>query len=110
MKVDCDSFISFSANLLLPEKKKLFDDTIWWDTFYRKIEGTDSKEVVCQASCVIVTEDGEYIVQMAVDCGIDRTSEPVSNEGTETKDTHFGLLKSLCEENGFKINYGVLTA
>ncbi len=113
MKVECDTLDDFLANLEAENSGKVYKDTIYVNKISSPLDNQDKRKavrflVVLRVSTIIDMGDGEYLLNMEEECGIDYNDASQEKEGTEVCDVKEKRLKEFCECNGLKIRPGVV--
>ncbi len=111
MRVTCSSMGDFAANLEAVASDAIYLGVVWFNVDRNPVGGSIVKatswEVSVRAGCVVLDgKGGEYILEAAEYCGIDRTVSPLSNEGSERVRLYREALVNICSNRGWTVRPG----
>ena len=110
MRIQCQSVQAFLENL---EGQKVYQKTVYVDKTRHAYGDDDRKasswDIIFQASAIIEFEDeGQALVQLGVDCGVDRKSDGGEYNGSEEADVRRDTIEAFCKENDLTMRPGIL--
>jgi len=114
MKVNCLTVGDFTENLIkVGSPVEVFQKSVWVQTTYRGIDHSDLKQaakhqVFFQAAAVVTTDDGEYILCLGIDCGIDYHDTTQDFVASEYMNEQKEELQKFCDAQGLKVLPGTL--
>jgi len=115
MRVSCLTVGDFIENLTQVKDDDVHLKRVWINTTYQTMDGAkrvqDSVKVNVnfQASTVITTGDGDYILELGIECGVDYKDGPKPElHGTEEKERVRAEIVDYCERRGWFVLPGIL--
>lgn len=114
MRVQCSTVDDFITNLRAELPSAIVSKVVYVSQVERSLDSGDPRQatrftVYVQASCVVDLEDGgQYLLEMAVNCGLDYRDATNEREGTSEAARVRQKLTECCDDLGLRIRPGVL--
>lgn len=116
MRVSCESFNDFMANLEAVNKADVYGKVIYFSLNRHPVDDPSRLkatrfDVVVQASCVINVDfgDSQYLLQFGEHVGFDRVAAGGNIEGSEAAKKIKDRLVLFCGERGIKVMPGMVS-
>ncbi len=107
MLVTCTTVEGFLKNLATADAGDILSKAVWVEISYREIDEVRSMANF-QASAVVAIGDGEYLLQVGVDCGVDYNDASQELKGTAEAGQLMRMIDEFCTLKGLEIRPGVI--
>ena len=113
MRVTCRNVEEFLADLVLGGDEKILQNAVRVTTFRNPIDGTKRDavkfSVVLQASAVVLLpNEGEYLLEVGEDCGVDFVDATQDFEGSDHAAELKDRIKGFCRTHGLEVRPGLI--
>lgn len=110
MRVECHTLEEFIEDLSMRMDAEgpgcVFQGMVRATVRERASSDGGRKFIAFQASAVVEAGEGQYLLQVGVDCGVDYTDSTNERPGSEAAAGMKGVLKDFCSKRGLIIGPG----